>query len=77
MVHPFTKGELIGLEVEASGMKGKVIDETKNTITVQTAKGAKRLIKGQHTFTFILEEKKVIVEGSLLQQRPEDRIKTR
>ena len=77
--------ELIGLKVKIEestdptqkGLKGKVIDETYNTIKIETAKGKEKVIpKKNSVFIFTLPNKtKVQVEGKLLVARPEDRIK--
>jgi len=72
------KGELIGSEIEdvgsknntLVGLKGIVIDETKNTITIQN-KDIKKLLKSHITIKIDGE----VVEGKTLQKRPEDRIK--
>ena len=76
--------ELISLPVRIvqstdSGQKnlhGKVVDETYNTITVET-KGREKVIAKKNTvFIFTLPNAvKVQVDGSLLVSRPEDRIK--
>lgn len=77
--------ELIGLDVKIGkstdptqkGLKGKVIDETYNTLKIETNKGKERTIpKKNSLFIFTLPNKtKVQVEGKLLVSRPEDRIK--
>ncbi|MBI4175843.1 MAG: ribonuclease P protein component 1 [Candidatus Aenigmarchaeota archaeon] len=75
--------ELTGLEVvvagstnkAAIGLSGIVIGETRNTLTVETAKGEKRLIKDQCTFSFKSGGRWVKVDGRILVARPEDRIK--
>ena len=49
------KKELIGLSIEVIssknrtlvGLKGKVIDETKNMFTIETQKGIKKIMKSQ------------------------------
>ena len=78
--------ELIGLECEIEkstnkeiiGLKGKVIDETRNTITLETEKGVKNFIKDQCVFIFTMESgERVRIDGKLLVARPEDRIKKR
>lgn len=76
------KHELIGLPVvvtEATdrslvGLHGVVRDETRNTLTVETAKGEKRVPKHGATFTFEVQGGGR-VEGDDLLFRPEDRIK--
>ncbi len=70
------KGELIGSYVKVVdsknktlvGLEGKVIDETKNTITFEDGK---KVIKSH----VMLEVNGEIVEGKTIQKRPEDRIK--
>lgn len=77
------KQELIGVEVKvvgsrnrfSVGLTGKVIDETKNTLTLQTKAGRKKLIKDQNVIEFIMGSKKIRINGKLLQARPEERIK--
>ena len=86
MIKPKTlvKHELIGLLCEvvecknksAVGLKGKVVDETKNILTIETEKGEKKLIKKDCKFMFTLPtKKKVLVDGELLVGRPEIRTK--
>jgi ribonuclease P protein subunit POP4 len=75
--------ELIGLEVEVHdagnksliGIKGKVVDETKNMLEIQTKHGTKSIIKDQAILDFIIEGKKVRVDGKILTKRPEERTK--
>ena len=80
--------ELIGLEVEiadstnpeAVGAKGRVIDETRNMLVVETDEGGekkeKKFVKEQCTFIFTLPTGgQVKIDGKLLVARPEDRIK--
>ena len=75
--------ELIGLTaevVESSdsgklGLKGKIVDETKNLLTILTENGEKRIPKAEATFVFNYKGKKVKVNGKLLVSRPEDRTK--
>lgn len=78
------KHELIGLEVEVAdstnrfhiGIKGLVIDETKNTLAIETEKGIKKIQKKGSTFIFkISNDKKVKVNGNKIAVRPEDRLK--
>lgn len=76
--------ELIGLEVEVKeaknknlvGIKGLVVNETKNTLWIETEKGVKKILKKHAKFLFTLPSgKKVIVDGKLIAKRPEERIK--
>ena len=75
------KHELIGLSVivrEATdptlvGLRGRVVDETRNTLLVETAKGEKRVPKKGAEFAFGSEG--VPIRGDDLLFRPEERIK--
>lgn len=79
------KHELINLEVKIEkstdptqkGLKGRVIDETYNTLKIETKDDKEKLIpKENSVFIFTLPNKtKVEVEGKILISRPEDRIK--
>ena len=76
------RGELIGLSIEVIdaknpsvvGIKGKIIDETKNTIVIQSDK-VKKLIKNQIKMKIKLKDKIIEIDGKNLVGRPEDRIK--
>ena len=78
--------ELIGLDVRvASAMnpnlltiRGKVIDETRNMLTIAD-NGRERLIpKNVVTFRFALQDETVVdVDGTRLVARPENRLKTK
>lgn len=59
------------------GLNGKVIDETYNTLKIETKEGNEKIVpKANCTFVFTLPNKlKVEVDGKLLVGRPEDRIK--
>ncbi|UNQ72554.1 ribonuclease P protein component 1 [Infirmifilum sp. NZ] len=77
--------ELIGLQaevVEASnpsliGIKGLVLDETRNTLVIGEPGGEKRtVLKFQAVFRFTLPDgTKVPVDGRFLMGRPEERMK--
>jgi ribonuclease P protein subunit POP4 len=78
--------EFIGLKVTISdspdltkiGVAGMVRDETKNMLTIQVRDRFLRIPKDGSKFTFDLPVgDKVVVEGSNIQFRPEDRIKRR
>jgi ribonuclease P protein subunit POP4 len=72
--------ELIGEQIEVVkstnrahlNLRGKIIDETKNTIKIETQSGVKRLLK--NNVTFKLKSGKVLL-GKDLVKRSEDRIK--
>ncbi|MFQ6124272.1 MAG: ribonuclease P protein component 1 [Candidatus Heimdallarchaeota archaeon] len=74
--------ELIGLEVKIIlsprtteiGLQGIVVNETKNTLTIQTTR--KIVIeKKSRTFRFKVGQNKLTIEGTGLIGRPEDRLK--
>ncbi len=76
--------ELIGLEVRIVestnhsqvGLSGRVVDESRNILSIETARGVKNLPKQDCTFSFHLPSGEwVRVDGKLLVARPEDRIK--
>ena len=79
------KGELIGLSAKVIssknaaniGLQGTVVDETKNTLVIQTSDGKKKLIKQNCVFELDAGNEKVRVEGRILAKRPEERIKLR
>jgi len=75
--------ELIGLEARISGasnqnqnkIKGLIIAETRNTLTLSQGKKEKTVAKGEASFIFNLAGTLVEVEGKTLIGRPEDRVK--
>jgi ribonuclease P protein subunit POP4 len=76
--------ELIGLTVKVVestnkfqiGIKGTVVDETKNTLTIENENGLKKVQKKGSKFIFeIPDNKKVKVNGDKIAVRPEDRLK--
>jgi len=75
--------ELIGLEARISGasnqnqkkIKGLIIAETRNTLTLSQGKNEKTVAKGEASFIFNLAGTLVEVEGKTLIGRPEDRVK--
>lgn len=77
------KLEFIGLQLEVVeaknksliGLKGKIINETQKTFTIQTTQGEKMLLKNQITFTTKINNKKVRIVGKVLAKRPEERLK--
>lgn len=72
--------ELIGLDVkivkstrkELIGVKGRIVDETMNTFTIETKGHEKKVPKKQCLFEFGGE---TTIDGKDLLFRPEDRIK--
>ncbi|MCL2033003.1 MAG: ribonuclease P protein subunit [Methanomassiliicoccaceae archaeon] len=76
----FMRSEFIGLDVAVlsapySGISGKVVDETKNTITVSSAGTEKMVPKQGNEFRFTYESEHMDIKGIDIQHRPEDRIK--
>ncbi len=77
------KAELIGMDVRVfyssnplnNGIKGKIIDETKNSFLIKTKNTHKRVIKEQCVFEFTYKGKTYRVNGKLLTKRPHERIK--
>ena len=75
--------ELIGLEVEVVkgnnlsqvGIKGKIVEETRNTLIVSTDKGEKKLLKKEVILKIKLKDELVEVDGERLVGKPEERIK--
>ena len=75
--------EFIGLEIEIikstnhslNGLKGVVVDETKNTLIIETNEGRKSLLKQQIHFGFTYDQKKYVIDGKMICFRPEERIK--
>ncbi len=77
--------ELIGLEVMVKdhtsksfvGMKGKVIDETMNTLVIMDSKGNRKVVpKLGGVFLFKLGDHHTVeVKGDRIMGRPEDRLK--
>lgn len=76
-------GELIGRKTKVvkskdpnkKGIKGKIVDETKETITIETENGEKKIPKKTSTFKFTENQKEIKVNGEEIRYRPEDRIK--
>jgi ribonuclease P protein subunit POP4 len=74
--------ELIGLRVEVvsckdkaqRGIRGKVVDETKNTFIVEAKNATKRVIKETAVFKFYAGKESFIVEGKEISFRPHERI---
>ncbi len=74
--------ELIGLRCrivssldrKEVGIDGTVIDETKNTLVIETPGGTKRVSKKISTFKFYSEGKSFTVKGEEICFRPHERI---
>ncbi len=74
--------ELVGLDVSVvkssdakqAGIHGTVVDETKNTLVIQTDEGLKHIVKAISTFRFREGSKSFIVDGEEINFRSEDRL---
>jgi len=75
--------ELIGLPVEVvdaanpaqQGIAGRIVDETRNTLVIETPRGRKRVGKASATFRIPLPGGTVVdVSGSALVSQPEKRL---
>ncbi len=77
-----TSHELIGLEttiIKSSnpqfvGLNGRVVDETKSMLKIDTKNGRKMLPKGINEWEFSVRGDKIIVQGQKIAKRPFDRI---
>ncbi len=58
------------------GINGKVVDESRNTLTIMQYGKAKKVVKDAAVFQFQFEDESVVeIDGKLLVGRPEDRLK--
>ena len=81
-VDNITSHELIGMHTEIAnspnqqiiGLNGRIINETKSMITINTTKGVKTIPKSNNDWKFTVDSKEVIVNGSKIAKRPFDRI---
>jgi len=78
--------EFIGFEttvvkssnLDAVGISGKVVDETRNTFTILQNRARKVVAKDTSVFDFVLSDGTVVeIDGKVVMGRPEDRIKKR
>ena len=76
------KQEFIGLEVEVVSsahpeyrVSGVVVDESKNTLSIEHAGKSRMIPKKGNGFQFTYGSERITVMGSEIQHRPEDRIK--
>ena len=74
--------ELIGLEAivvksnneQITGISGKVIDETKSMLFLNTINGIKNIPKEIADWKFSFDKNESIVNGNLLTKRPQERL---
>ncbi|MEM3527039.1 MAG: ribonuclease P protein component 1 [Candidatus Bathyarchaeia archaeon] len=87
-VNPFNlvRHELIGLDAkilkstnrQIVGLKGKIVDETKNTLTFRSGGRTLKIPKNIAQIRFYLPGGETVdVDGKVIQARPEDRVKMR
>ncbi|PSG97314.1 RNase P/RNase MRP subunit p29 [Thermoplasmatales archaeon SW_10_69_26] len=77
------RGRLIGREVRITssddpsltGTTGEIVDETKNTLTLQSGSSRRIVGKPGQQFAFPLEDREVLLDGNEIAHRPEDRVK--
>ena len=82
-VKDIIKHELIGLKTKIVdsknkaniGIQGKIIDETKYTIIIESEGNQKRLFKNNITIDVDVDKKIVRINGKLLSGRPKERVK--
>ncbi len=58
------------LKVVGSNIEGKVVDETKSTLLIETEKGIKRVIKDGNRFIINMDSKEIKVNGNDVKMRP-------
>jgi len=74
--------ELIGRSIEVCearnesliGLKGTVVNETKNTIIIDHKKIRKTLMKDQISFIVKIKDKRIKIDGKKITKRPEKRL---
>ena len=74
--------ELIGLEAtvvksnneQIIGISGKVIDETKSMLSLDTMHGIKKIPKENTEWKFSFDKNECTVNGNLLTKRPQERL---
>jgi ribonuclease P protein subunit POP4 len=75
----FMRSEFIGMDVEVISagcpMSGRIVDETKNTFTVESAGTDRMVPKMGNEFRFTYNGQEIIVKGSEILHQPENRIK--
>ncbi len=80
----FVQSEFIGLNAEvvkstnpcSVGIKGKVTNETRNTLSIHQAGKDKTITKNTSTFQLATHDGTIVeVDGKIIIGRPEDRVK--
>lgn len=81
-VNNITSHELIGMHTEISnssnpqmvGLNGRIVDETKSMIIINTMKGIKSIPKSNNDWKFTVDNKDVVINGSKIAKRSFDRL---
>lgn len=79
------RAELIGKNMEIVesknksllGLKGRIIDETKNSLIIMSNGKRKMVLKSHIKMIVKWQDKSILVDGKMLAKRPEDRINTK
>jgi len=74
--------ELIGLEAtimksnnaQIIGISGKIVDETKSMLSLDTMNGIKKIPKENSEWKFSFDNNESVVNGNLLTKRPQERL---
>jgi ribonuclease P protein subunit POP4 len=77
------ENELVGLHCEVvkssqkhqEGLQGKIVDESLNTLTLETKQGQKKIQKKAVTLKISFPNKELTIQGEDLLQRPHERLK--
>jgi RNase P/RNase MRP subunit p29 len=77
------RGRLIGREARVdgsddptlAGLAGRIVDETMNTLTLQTGSRRRTVGKPGQQFAIRFEGREVLLNGHEIAHRPEDRVK--
>jgi len=81
----FLRHGLIGLRTKIiesknktlTGFEGIVVDETKNTLTIEKNGTIKKILKNSSVFEFDADSKKFVVDGKNIQKKSTERIKVK
>lgn len=81
--HNILKHELIGLEIKITkskndsliGLHGKIVNETRNTLTISSGERLKKVLKAHIVFQASINGQSIEIDGKKLAARPEERIK--
>lgn len=82
-VHNMLKHEFVGLQIKITnsknkmliGLQGKIVNETRNTLTLKVGESLKKVLKTQVMFEVNLGKDVFEVDGKKIVGRPEDRLK--